>query len=266
MVALAGAEPTIFKLPMFTILVMKACKITVTGKVQKVGYRDAIEQIADELNIRGYVKNLENKDVEIVAEHEDESVLKEFIKRINISKGIIRVTNLNVEEIKPVNYEYFEVVWGEKLDEILESMVSGARHLSDISGEQVKTTSEIKGVKDEIKGVKGEIIGVKDEIKNVKSELKETRQDLKDTIITEQAKTTDEIKGVKEEIKGVKSELIAVKDEQRKTTDEIKGVREEVKGVRYDLSTFIGREFEWVKVKISGIEEEIKKVKRIVGA
>lgn len=50
------------------LLKLSCIKITVSGRVQGVGFRYFIAQIADDLGLHGYAKNLFNGDVEIVAE------------------------------------------------------------------------------------------------------------------------------------------------------------------------------------------------------
>lgn len=52
-----------------------------TGRVQGVGFRFTAEDIARDLNVNGWVKNLRDGRVEIVAEAEEE-VLKDFLSRI----------------------------------------------------------------------------------------------------------------------------------------------------------------------------------------
>jgi hypothetical protein len=50
---------------------MKTLKITVRGYVQKVGYREEVEQIARELGIVGYAKNLKDNAYKRVQERYD---------------------------------------------------------------------------------------------------------------------------------------------------------------------------------------------------
>jgi len=52
------------------------------GRVQGVGFRFTARNVADELDVTGWVKNLGDGRVEIVAESE-EGVLKEFLDKIN---------------------------------------------------------------------------------------------------------------------------------------------------------------------------------------
>ncbi|MEA2032192.1 MAG: acylphosphatase [Euryarchaeota archaeon] len=50
---------------------MKRATIIAKGKVQKVGYRDFVQDSARELGITGYVENLEDGNVKIVCEGEE---------------------------------------------------------------------------------------------------------------------------------------------------------------------------------------------------
>jgi len=53
-----------------------------TGRVQGVGFRFTAQDIAAELNIVGWVKNLRDGRVEILAEAEEEA-LKDLLERLN---------------------------------------------------------------------------------------------------------------------------------------------------------------------------------------
>lgn len=59
----------------------KRMHILYSGRVQGVGFRFTAENIAIELGIQGWVKNLSDGRVEIMAQGEEE-VLKDFSKRL----------------------------------------------------------------------------------------------------------------------------------------------------------------------------------------
>lgn len=60
----------------------KQVKVFYSGKVQGVGFRFTAQNLADELEIVGWTKNLPDGRVELCAEAE-ELVLKDFLDRIN---------------------------------------------------------------------------------------------------------------------------------------------------------------------------------------
>jgi len=112
---------------------MKSVKLIAKGRVQKVGYRSLVDEIAFALGVRGYVKNLENKTVEIVAEHEDEKILDQFAQLIKINEFPIRVNEVITEKITPKKYSDFEVI-EESLDiENKESLEAGAIYMRKLA-------------------------------------------------------------------------------------------------------------------------------------
>ena len=52
----------------------KAVKIIIKGSVQGVFFRQFVKENADGLKLRGYCRNLENNDIEIVVEGEGEAI------------------------------------------------------------------------------------------------------------------------------------------------------------------------------------------------
>lgn len=58
---------------------MQALKLTIIGQVQGVGYRRWFEKQALELNLKGYVKNLDTGEVEAVIVGEERAI-QEMLK------------------------------------------------------------------------------------------------------------------------------------------------------------------------------------------
>ncbi|MBN1406590.1 MAG: acylphosphatase [Calditrichaceae bacterium] len=75
-----------------------AYKIIVQGKVQGVGYRWFTLQIAQQLNIKGYVKNLDNGDVEIFAQG-DEASIHEMLVQLRKGPSFSNVTNIAILDV-----------------------------------------------------------------------------------------------------------------------------------------------------------------------
>lgn len=85
---------------------MKTIKAVVSGKVQGVGYRMSTRNRAKQLNLRGYVQNLNNGNVEIVARGEDASV-NSLIEWAKSGPSSAVVDNLEIEVVSE-NLEEFE--------------------------------------------------------------------------------------------------------------------------------------------------------------
>ncbi len=151
---------------------MKRARIIVKGRVQRVGYRDEVEEIARRLGIKGFVENIKPYDIRIVTEGEDEAI-SEFIERIKIKRFPIDVESVEVsfEDFKG-EFEYVEIKrgnWqeelGERLDaagKLLYKSIKLAERSMELGEESVsigkrmlekqdETINEIKGLREDLK-------------------------------------------------------------------------------------------------------------------
>jgi len=79
----------------------KQIHVFYSGSVQGVGFRFTAESIANDLGATGWVKNLQDGRVEIIAEAEEE-VLKDFLGRI--SRYFSRyINNIDTEWLEATN-------------------------------------------------------------------------------------------------------------------------------------------------------------------
>lgn len=93
----------------------KRAEIIVYGRVQKAGFKDFIDEIAFNLDLNGYVKNLDDGTVQIICEGEEDDI-KELLEKINITQYPIRVEKINVVYKKPTDeYRTFDVIREEYL-------------------------------------------------------------------------------------------------------------------------------------------------------
>jgi acylphosphatase len=80
-----------------------------SGQVQGVGFRYTARDIAQSLNVCGWVRNLPDGKVEVLAQAE-ESALKIFVDEIN-SNFSGYITNSEIETSLPgENYKYFDII------------------------------------------------------------------------------------------------------------------------------------------------------------
>ena len=87
---------------------MKCTHLIVSGRVQGVFFRANVKTKALQLGLKGYAKNLENGDVEVVAEG-NEDKLKEFMDFIKKGPGIASVKGIQLKHRQPENFKNFEI-------------------------------------------------------------------------------------------------------------------------------------------------------------
>ena len=77
---------------------IKQIKIRVSGRVQGVGFRFFTHQQAQKLGLVGYVKNLDNGDVEIVAQGDSVQISKltEWLEHGGPVSA--RISNINIDQ------------------------------------------------------------------------------------------------------------------------------------------------------------------------
>tara|TARA_Y100000034_G_C6540645_1_gene233214 strand:- start:46 stop:321 length:276 start_codon:yes stop_codon:yes gene_type:complete len=80
----------------------KRLHLIITGKVQDVNFRYFTQKKAQELTLTGYVKNLDNGCVEVVAEGEENNLLQ-LTKFCKIGPRLAKVENIKDEFSEATN-------------------------------------------------------------------------------------------------------------------------------------------------------------------
>jgi len=80
----------------------------VSGRVQGVGFRYSALKEADQLGLKGWIRNTRDGDVEVWAEGKPEN-LELFIAWLRRGPSLSRVDSVNVENREPLNYPGFNV-------------------------------------------------------------------------------------------------------------------------------------------------------------
>ena len=88
---------------------MKTIEITVKGLVQGIGYRYFIREKAKQTGINGYVKNMSNGNVLIIAEGE-ESALEDFMQRIKTEHQYAHINDMTVNKAKEEYFNEFKII------------------------------------------------------------------------------------------------------------------------------------------------------------
>lgn len=88
---------------------MKTLRIIVSGRVQGVFFRASTKAVADQIGIRGIVKNLPDGTVFIEAEGED-FLMEDFLDWCKYGPDDARVDDISIEEIETKNYRNFNIL------------------------------------------------------------------------------------------------------------------------------------------------------------
>ena len=108
---------------------MRRANIIAKGKVQKVGYRDFVQDNARELGITGYVENLEDGNVKVVCEGEEPKI-GDFTRGIKVKKDFIEVVETSLEYEEPTGeFKVFKIKYGEVAEELGDRMGAALLYL-----------------------------------------------------------------------------------------------------------------------------------------
>ena len=83
---------------------------TLYGKVQGVGFRYFVKEKANNLGIKGFVKNSQdnNNRIEILAQHESQKVIDEFKDWLKIGPSMSNVEKIKKEKQEKILKKYFD--------------------------------------------------------------------------------------------------------------------------------------------------------------
>jgi acylphosphatase len=152
----------------------------VSGKVQEVGYRSRVVDIASAFGLKGMVENLLDGRVKIIAEGDDEK-LKWFESAIDIKNALIYVSSIE-KSYSPASGEFDLfgklVAKGEtdtRLDtaaSYLKELISAVNKMNDnlggkmdqMLGKQDELLDEVRAVNDNLGGKMDQMLGKQDEL------------------------------------------------------------------------------------------------------
>ena len=87
---------------------MNSYKFTVTGKVQGVWYRKYVTKVSKELDLVGYVKNLDNGNVEVVVNLELQTELEDFVSKLYEGNVFSKVKDVEGIQVDFIDFKKFE--------------------------------------------------------------------------------------------------------------------------------------------------------------
>jgi acylphosphatase len=214
---------------------MKRFVAIARGRVQRVGYREHVYNETFERDISGYVMNLKNGEVEIVAEGSEED-LREFINEINIIQRPIAVKSFTIRwEEATGEYATFEIIRGdiqeetfERMDyagDVLHSMDIKFDRMLDKQDQMLDKQDQMLDKQDQMLDKQDQMLGKQDQMLGKQDQMLGKQ----DQMLNKQDQTLQIARETKEEIVGLRS------DTRRHLDDEFGDIRRELVSIKEAL-------------------------------
>ena len=144
--------------------------IKMEGRVQGVGLRAAIKDIADGLGVGGTVENKSDGSVHIVCEAE-QSTINEMIHRIKSEPAPVVIEKMTLGEPSAVTgMRAFKIIMGDSNTEMFRAIYAGVHELRSVN----KTLLHMNGTLHDIKDTQNEMKDTLHDIKDTQNEMKDT--------------------------------------------------------------------------------------------
>jgi acylphosphatase len=172
----------------------KLAEIIISGQVQKAGFRDFIDELAFDLNLKGYVKNLDDGTVKVTCEGE-EDLIRELLIKVNITQYPIRVEHIDVVYSEPTGeYKTFEVIREDDLTlATYERMDAAVRYMRQMNS-----------------NLGNKIDGLGDKIDQNRTEIQEMNSNLGDKIDQNRMEISSEIRLSRDDFRSHLDERISI--------------------------------------------------------
>ena len=174
---------------------MNKIRATVSGRIQNVGYRAKVIRIAKDFGLTGFIQNLDDGRVRIIAESKNGDFGK-FLDAIRIKNTLIDVVDVKVEHADATGdfADFYKLVGGGETDERLDKASDYLKKLIDV------TEHGFGGLNSKM-GVMIEKQDVMIEKQDVMIEKQDVMIEKQDVMIEKQNETTAEIRGLREDMK-----------------------------------------------------------------
>ena len=216
---------------------MQRVEIIASGRVQRVGFRDLVETIAQDLGLSGTVENQKPYDVRIVAEGE-EGALQAFVEGLKVERGQIRVRDLEVRWSEATGeFPYFQILrgdWHEELGERFDVAVGLLYRSIEIGEENLALGRENVAIGRENLAIGRMMLDKQDHMLDKQDQMLDKQDhmldkqdhmlDKQDQMLDKQDTTISILKNIKEdtsEIGVIKEEVSAARYEARREREEI---------------------------------------------
>ncbi|MEM3092117.1 MAG: acylphosphatase [Candidatus Nitrosocaldus sp.] len=226
---------------------MKRVKVFAEGMVQGVGYRYNVKHIAMKHKVKGYVKNLDDGRVEIVAEGDDEPISR-FLEDIRIRREPIYVEDMDVRYEEPTGeFKTFKIITGSLEEEMTEGFSTGALYFNVMLAKQ----DQMLAKQDQMLNKQDQMLAKQDQMLNKQDQMLAKQDQMlakQDQMLNKQ----DQMLAKQDQTLGKLDEII------HKIDDAKTGIINEIRMFRSDMKSMLDE-------RLARIEEDIAKIKARLG-
>ena len=230
----------------------KRAEIRVSGRVQKAGFRDFIDELAFNMCLTGYVKNLNDGTVQIICEGEEE-LLRELAIKINIVQYPIRVEHIDVNYTEPIGeYKTFEIIREKEnfVAATYEKMDTAVRYIREMNS---NLGTKIDGIGNKIDGLGNKIDGLGNKIDGIGNKI--------DGLGTKIDGLVDKVDGLGNKVDGLGNKVDGIGNKIDRLGEKIDQNNVEIR----EMNSNIGKKIDGLGEKIDQNNVEIREMNSNLG-
>jgi len=174
---------------------MNKIKATVSGRIQNVGYRAKVIRIAKDFGLTGFIQNLDDGQVRIIAESKNGDFGK-FIDAIRIKNTLIDVVDVEVEYADATGdfADFYKLVGGGETDERLDKASDYLKEMIEVMRSGFSDMSSgFSDMRSGFSDMRSGFSDMRSGFENLGSKM--------DAMIERQDDATTEIRGLREDMK-----------------------------------------------------------------
>ena len=184
----------------------------VSGKVQEVGYRARVVDIANALGLKGMIENLKDGRVKIIAEGEDEKKLKWFEDAIDIKNALIYVSSIE-KSYSPASGEFNSFGKLVAKGETDTRLDTAAGYLKELISAVNKMNDNLGGKMDQMLNKQDQMLSKQDQMLSKQDQMLSKQDELLDEVISMNENLSGKIDQMNENLSGKMDQMLSKQDD-----------------------------------------------------
>ena len=188
----------------------------VSGKVQEVGYRARVVDIANALGLKGMIENLKDGRVKIIAEGEDEKKLRWFEDAIDIKNALIYVSSIE-KSYSPASGEFNSFGKLVAKGETDTRLDTAAGYLKELISAVNKMNENLGGKMDQMLSKQDQMLSKQDQMLSKQDELLDEVRSMNDNL----SGKMDQMLGKQDQMLSKQDQMLSKQDQMLRKQDNL---------------------------------------------